>query len=211
MAYHGPSYGLSRECHLKAQAKFNLDRAKEAVTWVEAVVNRNLTSESNNNNGNHNGFDGVRDQLDFAVKLKDGVALCELINKLCPNAVKKINTSPAPFKQRENLEMFLKGCETYGMKSQDLFQVNDLYENKNLYMVVDCLFSLGGMAQKNGFDGARLGVRVSNENKRNFTPEKLAESNKIIGLQYGSNRGASQAGMGSFGNSRKILPDGERK
>lgn len=108
--------------------------------------------------------------------------------------------------------MFLKGCETYGMKSQDLFQVNDLYENKNLYMVVDCLFSLGGMvrkiyfifgnftkkyfrkrqAQKNGFDGARLGVRVSNENKRNFTPEKLAESNKIIGLQYGSNRGASQ-------------------
>lgn len=37
--------------------------------------------------------------------------------------------------QRENLELFLKGCEKYGMKSQDLFQVNDLYENKNLYMV----------------------------------------------------------------------------
>ena len=37
--------------------------------------------------------------------------------------------------QRENLEMFLKGCESYGLKSQDLFQVNDLYENKNLYMV----------------------------------------------------------------------------
>jgi hypothetical protein len=52
-------------------------------------------------------------------------------------------------------------------------------------------------------------VKVANENKRNFTPEKLAESNKIIGLQYGSNRGASQAGMGAFGNSRKILPDGK--
>lgn len=37
--------------------------------------------------------------------------------------------------QRENLEMFLKGCEAYGLKSQDLFQVNDLYEHKNLYMV----------------------------------------------------------------------------
>ena len=37
--------------------------------------------------------------------------------------------------QRENLEMFLKGCEAFGLKSQDLFQVNDLYENKNLYMV----------------------------------------------------------------------------
>lgn len=40
------------------------------------------------------------------------------------------------FFQRENLEMFLKGCENYGLKSQDLFQVNDLYEHKNLYMVL---------------------------------------------------------------------------
>lgn len=64
-------------------------------------------------------------------------------------------------------------------------------------------------AQKKGFDGPRLGVKVADENKRNFTAEKLAESNKIIGLQYGSNRGASQAGMPAFGNSRKILPDGK--
>ena len=40
--------------------------------------------------------------------------------------------------------MFLKGCEAYGLKAQDLFQVNDLFENKNLYMIVDNLFSLGG-------------------------------------------------------------------
>lgn len=37
--------------------------------------------------------------------------------------------------QRENIEMFLNGCITYGLKSQDLFQVNDLYEHKNIYMV----------------------------------------------------------------------------
>ena len=46
--------------------------------------------------------------------------------------------------QRENIEMFIKGCEAYGLKAQDLFQVNDLYENKNLYMIVDNLFLLGG-------------------------------------------------------------------
>ena len=46
--------------------------------------------------------------------------------------------------QRENIEFFLKGCEAYGLKAQDLFQVNDLYENKNLYMIVDNLFLLGG-------------------------------------------------------------------
>jgi len=199
MAYHGPAYGLSRECQMKAQAKFSLERAEEAMSWMEAVLGRSLTVEASN--------DGLRDQLDFAAVLKDGVVLCELINKLSPNAVRKINASPTPFKQRENLELILKGCETFGLKSQDLFQVNDLYEHKNLYMVVDCIFALGGLAQKKGYDGARLGVKVAHENKRNFTAEKLAESNKIIGLQYGSNRGASQAGMGSFGNSRKILPE----
>ena len=41
--------------------------------------------------------------------------------------------------------MFLKGCEAYGLKAQDLFQVNDLYESKNLYMVVDNFFTLGGL------------------------------------------------------------------
>jgi hypothetical protein len=46
------------------------------------------------------------------------------------------------------------------------------------------------------------------ENKRTFSAEKLAEGGKIIGLQYGSNKGATQHGM-VFGNSRKILPNGE--
>ena len=80
-----------------------------------------------------------------------------LINKLRPGSVKKINTMNAPFKQRENIELFLKGCEGYGLVPQDLFQVNDLYEQKNLYMVVDNLHALGGLAQKQGFTGPMLG------------------------------------------------------
>jgi len=200
MAFHGPSYGLSRECQMKSQAKFSLERAKEAISWVEAVLGRKLEFRSNDH-GNV-----MRDQLDFACVLKDGLVLCELINILCPNAVKKVNLPTATFKQRENLELFLKGCETYGLKSQDLFQVNDLYEHKNLYMVVDCIFGLGGMAQKKGFNGPRLGVKVADENKRSFSAETIAEGGKFIGLQYGSNQGATQRGI-VFGNSRKILPN----
>ena len=44
--------------------------------------------------------------------------------------------------------MYLKACANYGLKEQDLFQVNDLYENKNLYMVVDNIYNLGGMVSK---------------------------------------------------------------
>ncbi|XP_076053765.1 transgelin-3-like isoform X2 [Oratosquilla oratoria] len=198
MAYHGPSYGLSRECQMKSQAKFDLQRAQEAVDWVEAVTEQRLEFPTE---------EGLRDQLDFAHALKDGQALCALINRLIPGTIKKINTMKAPFKQRENLEMFLKGCVAYGLKSQDLFQVNDLYENKNLYMVVDCLYGLGGMAQKKSYDGPCIGVKVAQENKRNFSEEVLSESKKVIGLQYGSNKGASQAGMSAYGTARQIIPD----
>ncbi|XP_068228486.1 myophilin-like isoform X3 [Palaemon carinicauda] len=202
MAYHGPSYGLSRECQMKSQAKFDIVRAREACDWVESVTGLTLDWPTS---------DGLVDQLAFGHALKDGVALCTLMNTLLPKAVPRISTMKAPFKQRENLELFLKGCESYGLKSQDLFQVNDLYENKNLYMVVDCLFALGGLAQKRSFDGPVIGVKVAMENRRNFSKDKLKESQKIIGLQYGSNKGASQSGMTAYGTGRQIIPGEAQK
>merc|ERR1712113_1258553 len=141
MAYHGPSYGLSRECAMKAQAKFSPERAKECMTWIEEVAGQKLGD--------------IKDQIDFAEHLKDGVMLCSLINALQPGSVKKINTLKAPFKQRENIEMYLKACTNYGLKEQDLFQVNDLY------MVVDNLYALGGMAQKKSWEGPALGVTIT--------------------------------------------------
>lgn len=134
-----------------------------------------------------------------------------LINKLRPGSVKKINTMKMPFKQRENIELYLKGCEEYGLKTQDLFQVNDLFENKNLYMVVDNLFSLGGQAQKVGFSGPHLGVKKASENRRSFDEEVLKAGQSVIGLQYGSNKGASQAGMTAYGTGRQIRPDGKEQ
>ena len=95
----------------------------------------------------------VKDQVDFGTVLKDGAVLCQsvststtttslpfplkhpvvvdcasftnsrLINAISPGSVKKINTMKAPFKQRENIEMYLKACAAYGLKEQDLFQV----------------------------------------------------------------------------------------
>ncbi|XP_015926251.1 myophilin [Parasteatoda tepidariorum] len=201
MAYQGPAYGLSRDCMLKAQAKFDLNQALIALDWIKDVTKLNLDPP------NDEGF--VKNQLDFANVLKDGTALCTLINKLCPGAVSKINTMKTPFKERENLEMFLKGCESYGLKRHDLFQVNDLYEKKNLYTVVNCLFALGGLAKKKQYDGPTIGVKVADENKRAFSKEKLELGKTIIGLQSGTNQGASQRGMTPYGAPRQILPDGK--
>jgi len=64
-------------------------------------------------------------------------------------------------------------------------------------------------AQKQGFDGPQLGVRVASANKREFDEQTLKAGRNVIGLQYGSNKGASQAGMTAYGTGRQIRPDGE--
>lgn len=63
-------------------------------------------------------------------------------------------------------------------------------------------------AQKKRFNGPTIGAKVANTNKRIFSPDQLAESNKIIGYQYGSNKGASQAGMTPYGATRQIRLEG---
>jgi hypothetical protein len=170
------------------------------MDWIEAVTEKKLTYPEG---------EALRDQQDFGDLLRNGTMLCELINQLSPGSVKKINTMNAPFKQRENIEMFLKGCENYGLKAQDLFQVNDLFESKNLYMVVDNFYALGGMAQKKSYNGPVLGKKMATQNKREFNESTLNAGQSVIGLQYGSNKGASQAGMTAYGTGRQIRPDGE--
>ena len=46
--------------------------------------------------------------------------------------------------------------------------------------------------------------RKAQENKRDFSDEQLKAGKNVIGLQMGSNKGASQEGM-SYGRPRQIL------
>lgn len=41
--------------------------------------------------------------------------------------------------------------------------------------------------------------------RRDFTEEQLRQGQSLIGLQMGSNRGASQAGMTGYGMHRQIM------
>lgn len=52
--------------------------------------------------------------------------------------------------------------------------------------------------------GPWLGPKPAEENKRNFTEEQLRAGEGLIGLQAGTNKGATQAGQ-NFGATRKIL------
>ena len=78
-------------------------------------------------------------------------------------------------------------------------------------MIVDNLYALGGLAQKNGYPGPVIGKKMATQNKRAFDQTVLNAGQSVIGLQYGSNKGASQAGMTAYGTGRQIRPDGKKK
>ncbi|XP_048450223.1 transgelin-3-like isoform X2 [Rhincodon typus] len=80
---------------------------------------------------------------------------------------------------------------------------------KNLPAVQQSLMALGGKAISKD-DGYFRGdpswfPRKAAQNPRDFTEEQMRQGQTIIGLQMGSNRGASQAGMTPSGLSRQIM------
>merc|ERR1712002_475314 len=79
----------------------------------------------------------------------------------------------------------------------------DLYEGTNIPQVINGIFALGRRCHK-FYNGPRLGPEESTANKREFTEEQLRAGEGVIGLQAGSNKGASQAGQ-NFGKTRAII------
>ena len=71
--------------------------------------------------------------------------------------------------------------------------------------VINGLHALGRKAGAKGFKGPTLGPKEAECNKREFTEEQLREGQNVIGLQMGTNRGASQAGQTAYGATRQII------
>ncbi|XP_005111388.1 myophilin [Aplysia californica] len=200
MAMRPRGYGFSSEISRKIAAKYDTTLEQEARLWMEAVLEQPLMPGANPNEPL-----GV-DQ--FQAALKDGIILCNLLNKIKPGAIKKTNTSKMPFLQMENISKFLEGCEALGVSKTDLFQTVDLFDKVNMVQVINGIYALGRKAQKIGYPGPTLGAKEADSNPRNFSAEKLNAGQGVIGLQMGTNKGASQTGM-SFGRSRSINEHGQ--
>lgn len=193
MASRPRGYGLTAELKGKMDAKYEVEKEQEARLWIEDVIGEPL--DQSVPAGEPLGPDR------FHAALKDGIILCKLANKIIGGV--KFNTMKVPFKQMENINNFLSACEKYGVSKTDQFQTVDLYEKQNLWQVVLCIYALGRKAQSNGYDGPVLGPREAQRNTRDFSEEQLKAGQGVIGLQMGTNKGASQKGM-SFGNQRHI-------
>jgi len=179
--------GIAAEAQSKIDAKFSEEQASECLTWIAAVLGKELDTTGSQDN--------------FYELLRDGRLLCEVINALMPGQIKKIQTSTMAFKCMENINQFVDGAKKAGVPSQETFQTVDLWERQNLNSVVVCIQSLGRKGSQ--FDKPSIGPKESEKNVRQFSEEQLRAGDTVISLQYGSNKGANQAGM-SFGNTRHM-------
>merc|ERR1712215_343184 len=143
---------------------------------------------------------------DFGEILKDGVVLCKMMNKIEEGAIKKFKQKGPAFLLMENVQSFLAAVKKYGVPDEESFQTPDLFEGRNLPQVALCLFSLGRATQKHPeFTGPQIGPKMAAKNERNFTEEQIRKGRDgVIGLQSGTNAGASQAGHGGMGNTRHM-------
>ncbi|XKL60337.1 hypothetical protein PGB90_001353 [Kerria lacca] len=165
----------------------NKDQEQEIITWIEDVLGEKLPNEP------------------YEEILRDGVVLCNLINKINPGSVKKIQTKGTNFQLMENIQRFQAAIKKYGLPEEEIFQTADLFEKRNIPQVTLCLYALGRLTQKHPeYMGPRLGPKMAEENKREFTEEQLRAHEGQLNLQMGFNKGASQAGLGSFGNTRHM-------
>ncbi|KAM6177785.1 LIM domain only protein 7 [Rhynchocyon petersi] len=117
----------------------------EARRWVEAVTEKNFETQ------------------DFRASLESGVLLCDLINKLKPGIIKKINRLSTPIAGLDNINVFLKACEQIGLKEAQLFHPGDLQDLSNrvtikqeeterrVKNVLITLYWLGRKAQSNPY------------------------------------------------------------
>lgn len=144
----------------------------EAQEWIEGVLNEKFLAS-------------------FGDSLKDGIILCNLMNKIRPGLIRRIQTSPMPFKQMENISAFLRACRTVGVAEFDLFETVDLFELKKVSLVVNCIHALGRAVQKNvpDFDGPSLGAKIATANKRTFTAAQMKEAAAAVPiLAHGSSQ-----------------------
>uniref|UniRef100_A0A670IL65 LIM domain 7 n=1 Tax=Podarcis muralis TaxID=64176 RepID=A0A670IL65_PODMU len=127
----------------------------EARRWVEAATGKSFGKN------------------DFRAALENGVLLCDLINKIKPGIIRKINRLSTPIAGLDNINVFLKACENLGLKEAQLFHPGDLQDlsnrvtvkpeetNRRVKNVLITLYWLGRKAHSNPYyNGPQLNLKA---------------------------------------------------
>ncbi|KAI2465326.1 hypothetical protein F4781DRAFT_409842 [Annulohypoxylon bovei var. microspora] len=187
--------------------KYTPGAANEARSWIESVLGHRLPSN---------------DLLDG---LKDGVALCKLINLAVGPPGVKFKTSAMPFIQMENVSHFLRACQSppLNLQDHDMFLTVDLYERKDPAQVLQCLgafsraaHSVNPAAFPSPIGPKARGVAMSPQSTGPTTPRTRGMSNVSNNSStYGSRSGilptrTGDSGSGRWSPTKSPTPTSER-
>lgn len=115
-------YGMDLETQLRNEERFDDQAERDVLDWIEAVT---------------------QEQVDHIwLHLKSGRLLCKLINKIRPGTIKKINKQQIALVERENLQSFCRGCVSFGVSEQELFNINDFHNGKDLNGILKTIMAL---------------------------------------------------------------------
>uniref|UniRef100_A0A4X2KW25 Calponin-homology (CH) domain-containing protein n=1 Tax=Vombatus ursinus TaxID=29139 RepID=A0A4X2KW25_VOMUR len=178
---------LSAAVKSKIASKYDHQAEEDLRNWIEEVT-------------------GLSTGTNFQWGLKNGIILCELINKLQPGSVKMVNISLLNWPQLENISNFIRAIQIYGMKPCDIFEANDLFENKNMARVRSTLVALASLMGTNGCDN-QVGMTAYGTRDYLYDPQmqtdKLLDRN-AVGLQMDTNKSPGLVGMLTQDTGRDI-------
>jgi hypothetical protein len=132
----GPQGGAAKPARKGKRGSVTSMRLEEsAAKWLEAVTGERFNKSP------------------LGDTLRDGVILCRLINKIAPATIpsSQISSSSVPFKQKENIRLFLSNAKKLGVKQYETFEVNELHadtpEQQDIGRVLQCIHALAGVAR----------------------------------------------------------------
>ncbi|KAI0393902.1 hypothetical protein F5Y17DRAFT_466599 [Xylariaceae sp. FL0594] len=183
---------LDRDLRRLRLEKYTPAAANEARSWIEGVLGCSLPPG---------------DLLDG---LKDGVALCKLVNLAVGPPGVKFKQSAMPFVQMENISHFLRACQSppLNLQEHDMFLTVDLYERKDPAQVLQCLgaFSRAANAAKPSAFPSVIGPKtrgavVSPQGTGQITPRNRGFSNvSATSPSYGSRSAMLPSRTGDSGS-----------
>ncbi|KAK7108822.1 myophilin-like [Littorina saxatilis] len=204
-----PKAGSNREVQGKVDASFDPVDAKFCLEWIKSVTGQQFRIEESN--------ERYKVMENFYQTLKDGKLLCLVLNAFLPDHMKldlrsktfqdTNNLAFAAARERERIEIFTQKIQEFGVPEVDCFPIDCLYERTNLNKVIACIRAFGIEVESHpSYNGNKVWPPKSQPNVRHFSEEQLRAGQNVISLQYGSNKGASQAGM-NFGKKRMIMKE----
>ncbi|RKF73358.1 putative calponin-like protein [Golovinomyces cichoracearum] len=194
---------VSKDMRILRSERYSPIAANEARNFIEASLGEQITPG---------------DLLDA---LKDGVALCKLVNHAAPDTLRFNERAHMPFVQMENISLFLEACKKhpFNLQSHDTFLTVDLYESKDPAQVLQCLGAFSRAVHK--IDPVRFPYpigsrpRMSSQEtsaaeigKNNYQERAVSTTSSASSIKYSETRSLltkSKTGDASYGRKRSPI------